>query len=464
MRKQVRQRVVLLLVVLITALASPLPAQAHGVGPTADLQLAQTFAGNDLTIVLRRTSEVPGPLQVEVFAHSPVRKTTLTLTITGQPNDAVMRLVSPGVQAAVLRVEGPGEHVLELRAGDQRATIPFRVLVDRLATWEIITYGGFAAAGLLIITSLGCAVARRPGIRALAVPQAVGAVIALVAAATTAGLSKDMPPAVPDGAPPGSALRADAADGSAPNGRPYVNLRLRTEPANPQTGQDFDLVLNLTDGSTGRPADDLVAHHAALIHTVITSQDGREFRHVHPVRTAPGVLTVRMSVRTPGKHLMYAEFERADSGAQLVSGSFHVAGSRLPAPSVEADGVDVQVALSPKRVVAQRPVTIQAEVSADGRPARDLQPWLGMAGHLVIRDAEGNFFGHVHELTSMAAQAQRAATRAPLQDETVAREGPTLRFTYTFPAPGRYLVWVQFARAFRIHTVPLTIDVAKGQP
>ncbi|GAA1715734.1 hypothetical protein GCM10009745_75170 [Kribbella yunnanensis] len=452
----------------------PVSAAAHGVGPTADLQVAQTFAGNDLTIVLRRTSEVPGPLQVEVFAHSPVRKTTLTLTIAGQPDDAVVRLVSPGVQAAVLRVEGPGEHMLELRAGDQRATIPFRVLVDRLATWEIITYGGFAAAGLLIITSLGCAVVRRPGIRALAVPQAVAAVIALVVAATTAGLSKDMPPAVPDGAPPKSSLRGDAADGSAPNGRPYVNLRLRTEPANPQTGKDFDLELNLTDGSTGRPADDLVAHHAALIHTVITSQDGREFRHVHPVRTAPGVLTVRMSVRTPGKHLLYAEFERADSGAQLVRGSFEAAGPRLSPPPAEAEaggtggaraaGIGVQVSFEPQRVVAGRPLTIQAAVSADGRPARDLQPWLGMAGHLVIRDAEGNFFGHVHELASMAAQAQRAATRAPLQDETVAREGPTLRFTYTFPAPGRYLVWVQFARAFRIHTVPLTIDVAKGQP
>ncbi|MFB6720892.1 hypothetical protein ACFCV3_12060 [Kribbella sp. NPDC056345] len=464
MRKQLTKRVVLVLVVLVLALASPLPAQAHGVGPTADLQLAQTFAGNDLTIVLRRTPEVPGPLQVEVFAHAPVRPITVTLAISGQPHDATLRLVSPGVQAATLRVERAGEQVLELRAGDQRATIPFRVLVDRLAAWEIITYGGFAAGGLLIITSLGSAVLRRPLLRALAVPLAIGAVLALVIATTTAGLSKDLPPAVPDGAPPTTGLRADAADGSAPNGRPYVNLRLSTQPANPRTGQDFDLLLSLTDGSSGRPADDLVVHHAALIHTVITSQDGREFRHVHPVRTAPGVLTVRLSVSTPGKHLLYAEFERADSGAQLVSGSFQVAGARLQAPAAGTDGIDVQVALSPRRVVAGRPVTIQAEVSADGRPARDLQPWLGMAGHLVIRDASGNFFGHVHELTSMAAQAQRTADRAPLQDETVAREGPTLRFTYTFPAPGRYLVWVQFARSFRIHTVPLTIDVAKGQP
>ncbi|TDC23032.1 hypothetical protein [Kribbella albertanoniae] len=462
MRKQLRKWVVLM-VVLVIAMASPLPAQAHGVSPTADLQLAQTFAGNDLTIVLRRTPEVPGPLQVEVFAHTPVRPTTLTLAIAGQPHNAHLKLVSPGVQAATLHVERAGEQVLELRAGDQHATIPFRVLVDRLATWEIITYGGFAAAGLLMITSLGSAVLRRSSIRALAVPQAVGAVLALVVAATTAGLSKDLPPAVPDGAPPTTGLRADAADGSAPNGRPYVNLRLSTQPANPRTGQEFDLVLSLTDGSSGRPADDLVAHHAALIHTVITSQAGREFRHVHPVRTAPGVLTVRLSVRTPGKHLLYAEFERADSGAQLVSGSFQVAGAQLP-PQAKDDGVDVQVALSPRHVVAGRPVTIQAEVSANGRPVRDLQPWLGMAGHLVIRDASGNFFGHVHELTSMAAQARRSATKAPLQDETVAREGPTLRFTYTFPAPGRYLVWVQFARAFRIHTVPLTIDVAKGQP
>ncbi|MGH3916106.1 MAG: hypothetical protein ACRDTC_22265, partial [Pseudonocardiaceae bacterium] len=47
--------------------------------------------------------------------------------------------------------------------------------------------------------------------------------------------------------------------------------------------------------------------------------------------------------------------------------------------------------------------------------------------------------------------------------ETVAHYGPRLRFAFTFPAPGRYLAWVQYARDFEVHTTPLTIDVVEGE-
>ena len=41
-------------------------------------------------------------------------------------------------------------------------------------------------------------------------------------------------------------------------GRPHVNVALRTEPEAPLAGQPFTLTLDLTDGSTGLPVDDLV--------------------------------------------------------------------------------------------------------------------------------------------------------------------------------------------------------------
>ncbi|WP_145810990.1 hypothetical protein [Kribbella amoyensis] len=460
-----------LVAALVLAGAPAGPAHAHGVSASADLSIALTFGGNELTVILRRTPEVPGPLQVDVVAHTPVNPLTAELAARGVDQGALSKtaiaLRVPGITTARLHVEQAGPHELELRSGPERAAIPFRVLVPEPAGWEYFTYAAFSLAGVFVLGGLGCAVlgARRPRVRAFAVPQAVLVLVALVAASTTAVLSKDLPPASPTGAPETTRQLVDPADGSAPAGRPYANLTLRTTPAQPRTGQPFTLSLRITDGNTGRPVDDLVAHHAALLHTVITSQDGSEFRHVHPVRTGPGELELRLTASTPGRHLLYAEFERADSGAQLVTGSFDVTGRPLPNQAASTGGGSepkASIKVVPEHVVAGRPASITVQVGVDGRPVRDLQPWLGMAGHLVLRDERGTVFGHVHELASMAAQANDPQRAIP--DESVAAEGPELRFTFSFPTAGRYLAWVQFVRDYRIHTVPFTVTVSKGQP
>ena len=44
-------------------------------------------------------------------------------------------------------------------------------------------------------------------------------------------------------------------------------------------------------------------------------------------------------------------------------------------------------------------------------------------------------------------------------DETVAAYGPDVSFTYTFPIPGRYRLWIQAERGYSVLTVPVTVDV-----
>jgi hypothetical protein len=436
------------------------PAYAHGVSDTADLQLAQTFAGNDLTVVVRRTPKVPGPLYVDVIAHRPVRATTLVLGVratTGvESTTDTVRLVAnrPGTYRAELAVAQAGEHELTLVSGARRAAIPFRVLVPRLAVWEPVAYGGLAATGLLLAGALGtAALGRGRGLR-LALVQGGAGVVALTVAVTAAGLSRHLPPAQPDGAAP--AARADPADGSAPLGRPFANLAARTEPERPRTGMPFTLVLELTDGSTGRPIDDLVAHHAALAHTVVTSTDGAYFRHLHPVRVAPGRLEVELTPERPGRHQVHVELERADSGAQLLTASFVAFGPSRPASHARPSaGVTIRTLAPP---VAGRATTVDVDVAAN-----DLQPWLGMAGHLVLRDEKSSYFAHVHELTSMIAQANRQPGKA-IPDETVAQYGPRLRFVFSFPRPGRYRAWLQYVRDFEVITVPFDLVVRPASP
>jgi hypothetical protein len=450
---------IMLLLTAVIALCTAQAAAAHGISNTADVQLAQSFAGNELTIVLRRTEIVPGPLVVDVVAHDPVRPVEIALSASAvespdpTPYTGSVKLESrPGVYTARLRVDRAGPWELELRAGDERAVLPFRVMVPTSAVWEKLSYSGFALAGVLLALALLAAATRR---RSLGTAGGLAAVVTLTVALTAALLSSSMQPALPEGAPPTIPNRPE--DGFAAGGRPYLNQTLTTSPAQPLAGQEFTLTLTLADGATGRLADDLVSHHAALAHTVITSADCGFFRHLHPVRLGPGVLQLRLTVDRPGRYLVNTELERADSGGQLVTGSFQVTGEARPEPPAPPDDTETVLRLDPGKPVAGQPTGIELEVRANGRPVRDLQPWLGMAGHLVVRDTRSDLFGHVHERDSMAAQSVPGAR---LPDDTVAQYGPVLRFAYTFPTAGRYPVWIQYMRGFRVHTVPLFIDVA----
>jgi hypothetical protein len=425
----------LLIAALPPVVAWPAPARAHAVSSTADVQLAQSFADLELTVVIRRVAQVPGPLRIDLVAYRPATATTVAVAVrsatTGSTGSGTVSVPGPGTHGITLRVAEAGPYELALRVGDEQSTLPFRVLVPRADRWESRAFGAVCAGALLGLAAL---MARRSRPR-LAAGLGSGAVAAATAGVTIALLSSQLAVPPPAGAPP-SAL-----------GRPYVQAQWSVVPPAPVVGEQLQLRLRLTDGATGRPADDLVAHHAALAHAVVTSQDGGFFRHVHPIRVAPGQLAVRLRVDRPGGYLVYAEFEREGSGGQLATGEFAVDGT----PQIESVArTPVTVVTTPAVPVAGRPTTIEV---ATGHT--DLQPWLGMAGHLIVRDEAGGFLGHAHELTSMAAPDQNPP------EPTDARYGPALRFTFTFPDPGRYLGWVQFSRDLAVHTVPVTIEVSE---
>jgi Cu+-exporting ATPase len=99
-------------------------------------------------------------------------------------------------------------------------------------------------------------------------------------------------------------------------------------------------------------------------------------------------------------------------------------------------------------------------VSRDGTPVTDLQPYLGAAGHVVVLDAHASGFAHVHavpgtkapaDMGDMAEEAEMAATPASF--------GPDLAFSHQFAKPGLYKVWSQFQHNGQVHTVAWTVEV-----
>ncbi|AXB48844.1 hypothetical protein A4R43_27480 [Amycolatopsis albispora] len=443
-------------------------ANADGGPIGTDVHVAQTLGERELTVVIRRVTEVPGPLSVDVITHAGTAPGRLDLAAsfagTASARTQVELGATPGTYGATMTVDRAGPWELAVSDGTQVARIPFVVPAQVPAPWEKAAYGGFVAAGVLLLVALYAAVRARRSWHALL--PATGVVAALAVAITAALLSSSIPPPARDVLDPTVDTVNDPyapLPSTMDTNRPPLNLAVSGTPAG--------FTLRLTDSATGRPADDLVVHHNALVHLVAIGPSGRLW-HLHPVRTAPGTYTARFGTTETGRFALSAEVARRGGGTQLLRSTLDTEGgpgAPEPVPGLGTRTIDgVPVTVHAGEVRANAATAMTAKFGDTGT----LQPWLGMTGHLMVvgplpdatpvgaATATAPTWAHVHSMTGLPVMSGRSAAGQP--DETVAAYGPEVRFTYTFPAPGRYRLWFQGMRDYAVITAPVELDVPEG--
>ena len=196
------------------------------------------------------------------------------------------------------------------------------------------------------------------------------------------------------------------------------------------------------------------------MHLVLIDDTGTAFIHSHPGSSTPGRFMIPLTLSRPGIYAAYIEIERQDSGTQLIERTIEVQGQPTT-PGVKAAGlgervigdltIDVTSSLQP--LVAGRQTTLTLSISQGGKPVTDIEPWLGMSGHLIARSADHAIYGHIHAAGVMAATTTSAALVTPPS------YGPNIQFIYTFSKPGAYQLWAQFQHAGQVITVPIEVEV-----
>ncbi|MEJ2868079.1 hypothetical protein WCD74_09910 [Actinomycetospora sp. OC33-EN08] len=457
-----------LLLAVVALLAGAWPVAAHESAPAGTIRVAQTLADRELTVTLTPPPSGSGRMgvAVEALGAAPARP----VDVHGEAVGAVTPVVSvvpgpvgaPGRSAIDLDRAGAWEIVLD--DGGAAARIPVR-WVDPGTPASLWAYriGALVAvvAGIATATVVRRRIAVAAGLGALAAAGAAVAITAYVLAPTpvpaayvAGGTSAGATPATGD-APTmaGHGMAGMAGMGgmqdmpaTAPMGEGAVLM------TSTLTGSVLDLALR--DGSTGAPVDDLAVHDEAFIHLAVLGQDGSE-QHLHPVRTGPGAWQVRLAPTPPGRYGVFAEFSRDGMTHQQVRSAVDVPGAPpaptpLPGPGPRVVGdMDVDVAVT--GAVVGRPATVRATFVRGGAPVTDLQSWLGMAGHLFVlgpgtdpADAAVSF-AHVHDMQA----------RPPGRGY-----GPEVTFTYAFPEPGTYRLWLQVLRDGALVTVPVEVPLA----
>jgi hypothetical protein len=212
------------------------------------------------------------------------------------------------------------------------------------------------------------------------------------------------------------------------------------------------LTLAISNPDTGARVSRFIDIHERSLHLFIISRDLNHFEHVHPERRDDGTFELRHEIPA-GEYMLIADFLPADGTSQLVQRAVVTPGFPGPlfaqAPSLAtssleqvADGLRIRLEHDVLRPRRESPLRFTVTDSESGLPAKDLEPYLGATGHLLIvsRDLATAVHGH---------------------PEGAATTGPTVTFGPVFPAPGTYKMWVQFQRRGKIITAPFVVTVSE---
>jgi len=113
----------------------------------------------------------------------------------------------------------------------------------------------------------------------------------------------------------------------------------------------------------------------------------------------------------------------------------------------------------PSPLRAQQAVIFRFRIEdKDGRPATDLENYMGMAAHAVFLSDDGKVFAHVHPQGSVSmaalalAQGSTRGSASPMGSMSMAPLPAEVSFPYGFPQPGDYHFFVQVKRAGHVET------------
>jgi hypothetical protein len=239
----------------------------------------------------------------------------------------------------------------------------------------------------------------------------------------------------------------------------------------------------------------LIPDHGHLMHLfLIRTPQMDQFYHLHPDEAGSEVFTDDLPPIVHGHYKIFADIVRASGFPDTMVADADIPNtpgkpmtgddSETSAPILGEDGKDTPASELPNgdRMVWERGSTPLASnrllwfhfrvEDAAGKPATDLEPYMGMAAHAVFVASDFTVFAHVHPDGSipMAALTLADASLPTTQDsssssmpgismsgmpgmDTPAAKLPAdVSFPYGFPKAGAYRIFVQVKRHGLIET------------
>ncbi len=255
------------------------------------------------------------------------------------------------------------------------------------------------------------------------------------------------------------------------------SIEFKSEPAQIQANQPATLSFTVKD-KQGAIVKDLQTVHEKPMHLLVVSKDLAEFYHIHPEQTeSDGSYRVQTTFPNGGEYKLYADFTPKDAAQVVEQVDVKVAGqerARVPMVADEkfekvVDGL--RVVMKPEgELKAGNELTLnfQAFDAASGKPAADLQNYLGELAHFVIISEDMKDFVHAHPMSKGEHDGMKTDDHSSGEHKHSTMEGATTKPSASevaahtaFPRSGLYKAWAQFQRGGKVITVPFVVNSAE---
>lgn len=496
------------ILVLVLCLAGPLAASAHIGNPTT---IYEGWAGSTpVRISVRVPSVVPGLADINVRVLTNGAAHVTALPIHGRAG--LKRAPPPDTCKAV--------------DGETNLYHAQLWLMDRGAYSVYVAVESAQGSGKVMVPINSLATTRLP------MPKYLGVLLALIGlflfalAVTAVGAAlreSVLEPGVPPstrrvwagrGAVVGAALALALSLYGGWNWWQRVDLHYRNNrmhkpiPVRAEVrSEDSRRLLRLTvlPANEPRPSpsgwSSLVPDHGKLMHLFLVREPAMDaFAHLHPLRREANSFESALPPLPAGRYSVYADVTHESGFSQTLTATVELPDHTAPASTNLSDADDswfvgqptraesnTHYALGdgftmhwdpPKSTTAASEVTLRFRVlDVSGSPA-EVEPYMSMLSHAIVRRDDGTVFTHLHPAGSISVASQqvfqlRAGDTPPrritpeMMESLCQAPGPELRrlpiaFPYEFPKPGLYRIWVQVKTGGKVRTGVFDADVDGG--
>lgn len=224
-----------------------------------------------------------------------------------------------------------------------------------------------------------------------------------------------------------------------------------TAPPNLAPNQPVNLVINVQD-TVGKSIDKFDTFQEKLMHLIIVRDDLATYDHIHPTYKGNGRFEVSANFASPGNYSLFSDYKPSGQQETVSLMQVKIPGS-IPLPkNLEKfekikvlSNTKVNLNVAAKDIQAGKEVTLNFDIkdAANNQAVKDLQPYLGERGHLVILKSSSPLtvsdYIHAHAVKNSA-------------------DGQ-IEFITSFPQPGTYKLWMQFQRNGKVDTADFWVNV-----
>ncbi len=227
--------------------------------------------------------------------------------------------------------------------------------------------------------------------------------------------------------------------------------------------KDTPVTIAIYDADTGNQVTNFSRTHEELMHLIVVDSSLAYYNHIHPT-LANGVFGINLNFPSDGVYRLYMEFFPTGGTEQHFAVTMPVGNNPQAAPSVQRVDTNNTKTADALRVTAtptsgnsfsiadfqsSKQVLNFHITESDGSPVKNIEPYLGAFGHLVMIKQDTYQYVHVH----------------PLPSNDVSFAGPDIQFAPLAFAnfkplePGIYRAFAQFKRNGKIMTVDFTWEL-----